>query len=94
MLYAEEACKWGLVNRVVAEDRLMDEAMNLAKHFASGPTKAFGKTKRLLLSAFDNQIETQLEAESRGIVSMSQTHDGRHGIESFANKKKPTFKGN
>ncbi|MBZ0217245.1 MAG: enoyl-CoA hydratase/isomerase family protein [Fimbriimonadaceae bacterium] len=93
VLGAEEALNWGMVNKIVPADQLMGEALALAKSFAAGPTKAFGQTKRLLLSAFNASIDTQLERETRGIVAMSQTHDGRHGIDSFANKKKPIFKG-
>jgi len=93
VLTAEEARDWGLVNRVVPAHELMDVAMERVAAFAAGPTKAFGETKRLLLSAFDVSLESQLDAESRGIVAMSQTEDGRHGIDAFANKTKPTFKG-
>lgn len=93
VLTAEEAKDWGIVNKVVPTDQLMPEAMALAKSFAVGPTKAFGQTKRLLLSAFNASIEAQLDRESRGIVAIAQTHDGRHGIDSFANKRKPEFKG-
>ncbi len=93
VLSPAEALDWGLVNKVVTGEELMEEAHKLAGQFASGPSRAFGATKRLLLTAFSNPIETQLEAETQGIVAMAQTHDGRHGIDSFANKKKPAFKG-
>ena len=39
-LSAEEACAWGMVNRVVPDDQLRDEAMVLARGFAAGATKA------------------------------------------------------
>ncbi len=93
VLSAEEALDWGMVNRIVPLDQLMDEALTMAKSFACGPTKALGRTKRLLLSAFNASIEEQLDKETRGIVAMTQTDDGTHGIDSFANKRKPKFKG-
>ena len=93
VLTAEEACAWGLVNKVVPVDQLMDEAMALAKNFAAGPSKAYGAAKHLLHTAFSEGMETQLEAESRSIVAMMKTRDGRHGLESFLNKKTPEFKG-
>lgn len=93
LLSAEEAVEWGIATRVVAADKLMDEAMELARTFAKGPTKAYGGTKRLALTAFQNSMEAQLEAETRMIASMTRTHDGVHGIQSFANKQKPSFKG-
>ena len=93
LLSAEEACDWGLINRVVEPDTLMDEAMAMAKKFASGPTKAFGRAKRLMQTAFSDQMEAQLEKETRGIASMMKTHDGPHGLEAFLNKQQPEFKG-
>ena len=92
-LTAAEAQDWGLVTRVVAPDGLMDEAREIATGFAKGPTKAFGGAKRLLLSAFDGSLETQLEKESISISDMARTRDGRHGIETFAARGKPTFEG-
>jgi len=93
LLNAEEAEDWGIINKVVPADQLMDEAMALAKSFAKGPTKAYGRAKRLILSGVTASLETQMDAESRGIVAMSYTRDGRHGVESFINKQKPEYKG-
>ena len=93
VLGAEEARDWGLVSKIVAADRLADEARELAAQFAAGPSRAFGATKRLLLSGFSASVEAQLEAETQSIVAMARTRDGRHGIDAFANKQKPDFKG-
>lgn len=93
VLSAQEAVEWGIACKVVPADGLMDEAMELAGRFAKGPTKAYGGAKRLLLSAFNASLESQLDAESRSIVDMARTHDGPHGIDSFANKQKPRFRG-
>jgi len=93
VLSAQEACDWGIVNRVVSAEELMPEAQKLAASFAKGPTKAFGGLKQLLLSAYDAPMEHQLEKESQGISNMMRTHDGPHGLESFLNKEKPNFTG-
>jgi len=93
VLSAEEAMSWGIVSRVVPAEALMEEANKLAAKFASGPTKAYGGSKRLLLSAFEASLERQLEDETVAISTMSRTEDGRHGIDAFANKRKPTYKG-
>lgn len=92
-LSAQEACDWGLVTRVVPGDDLMAEARKMAEGFAEGATKAYGGAKRLLLSAFNETLETQLELETVSIAEMGRTHDGRHGIDAFANRRKPEFKG-
>lgn len=92
-LSAEEAQDWGLVTRVVPADQLFSEAQALAAQFATGPTKAFGGAKRLLLSAYSGTLETQLEDESSSISKQVKDHDGREGIEAFAARRKPEFKG-
>ncbi len=92
-LSAAEALDWGLVTRVVGGEELETEALELAKGFAAGPTRAFGGGKRLLLSAYASTLETQLEDESVSIADLTRGHDGREGIEAFAEKRKPVFKG-
>lgn len=92
-LSAAEALDWGLVSQVVSNDQLLVEAMAMAKVFANGPTQAYGGAKRLLLSAFSGSLETQLEEESASITRMARSHDGREGIDAFANRRTPNFKG-
>lgn len=93
LLTADEACAWGMVNRVVPADTLMEETEKLAATFAAGPTKAYGGVKRLLQTAYADPLETQLDRETRGIAGMMRTHDGPHGLDAFLNKKTPEFKG-
>lgn len=92
-LSAAEALDWGLVTRVVPGDQLLAAAQELAAEMAGGPTKAFGGAKRLLLSAYSGTLETQLEDESASITRQVKDHDGREGIEAFAARRKPEFKG-
>ncbi|MEL6946309.1 MAG: enoyl-CoA hydratase-related protein [Pseudomonadota bacterium] len=93
VLTADEACAWGLVTRTVPADALQDEARNMARSFADGPTKAYGGAKRLLHTAFGETAETQLDKEAVSIAAMMTTRDGPHGIEAFLNKQKPSFEG-
>jgi len=93
VLTAEEALDWGLINRVVPADKVMDEAMELATELAAGPTKTYGYVKDLLLNTFSDSLETQMEKEARGIAAASLTEDGREGIAAFLAKRPPVFKG-
>ena len=93
VLTAQEAMDWGLLNKVVPADDLMDEAMGLARNFAQGPTKSFGASKRLVLSGFTQTLETQMDAETRAISAAASRADGKEGVEAFLNKRKPEFKG-
>lgn len=93
VLKANEALEWGVVNQVVPDDQVMDEAMQLAKKLASGPTQAYGQVKALLNGSFDQSLETQMELEARAIAEMITTADGQEGLDAFLNKRKPEFKG-
>ena len=93
VLSAHEALEWGLVNRVVAHDKLLDEAITLGRQLASGPTKAYGMAKRLLHTAYSESMETQLEFESQGISAMMRTKDAREAMRAFVEKSQPEFTG-
>jgi 2-(1,2-epoxy-1,2-dihydrophenyl)acetyl-CoA isomerase len=91
-LTAEEALDWGLVNSVTEDSQLMDEAFRLAERLASGATRAFGKTKRLLAASIAG-FESQMVLESETIASQAVTEEGSEGINAFIAKRKPNFSG-
>jgi len=90
---AEEAAEWGLVTRVVPDDKLMEEAEALVRQLANGPTQAFASVKALLADTFQTPLETQVELETRHIAANAAGHDGLEGIAAFVAKRKPAFKG-
>ena len=92
-LSAQEALSWGLVNEVVADDAVVERAGEMARRLASGPTEAYGITKRLVLSSFVESLESQMELEGRGIADAARTADAREGVEAFFAKRKPSFEG-
>jgi 2-(1,2-epoxy-1,2-dihydrophenyl)acetyl-CoA isomerase len=92
-LSAAEAHELGIVERVVPDDDLMDEAEKIALALANGPTLAFGAVKKLLLASQNAQLEDQLDAETSAITAMTRTSDAREGIAAFREKRLPNFKG-
>ncbi len=90
-LTATEALDWGIVNRVVPDADLAAEAVTMVTSLAAGPTEAYGLLKKLVLS--DEDLEGQMELESRGIADAARTRDARAAIAAFLEKKKPTFEG-
>ena len=92
-LSADEALDWRLITRVVPDDELIPESEKLARSLASGPSQAFGASKRLLLASPTSNLDTQLEAESSTIVAVAETQDAREGIRAFLEKRKPIFRG-
>ena len=93
VLSAKEALDWGLINKVVDFKDLKDEAHNLAKKIAEGPSLAFGKLKNLVHNTFLDSLEGQMEYEARMIAESAKTKDGMNGIEAFVNKTSVSFKG-
>jgi len=91
-LSAAEALEWGLVNSVVPDERLLDEALRLAERLSSGPTQSFGRTKRLMAASIAG-LESQMVLESETIASAALTAEGEEGINSFLHKRKPNFPG-
>lgn len=93
VLSADEAQAYGMIDRVVDDEALADEARAQAAAFASGPTQAYGAVKTLLNDTFSQGLEAQMEAESRAIAIQASSADGQEGIEAFVEKRKPRFTG-
>jgi len=93
-LEAEEAEHWGFFNRLVAPERLQDEAMGLARSIATGPTFAHAMTKRQLHHEWGLGVDEAIEAEAQAQAICMQTEDFARAYRAFAAKEKPTFEGN
>ena len=92
-LTAAEALEWGMVNQVVAPEALLDETMTLAKSIAQGPTNAFGSVKSLVLSGFNESLESQMVLEVEALAKNAMSEDGQEGIKAFLHKHQPSFNG-
>jgi len=91
---AEEAERWGFFNRLVPPERLMDEAMGLARSIATGPTFAHAMTKRQLHHEWGLGLDEAIEAEAQAQAICMQTEDFARAYRAFAAREKPTFEGN
>lgn len=88
---AAEAASIGLVTRVVEEGQLEAEAKTTAKQLAKSATTALGATRRLLAESLSNNLETQMDLESRTIAAQGATAEGCEGVKAFIEKRKPRF---
>ena len=93
VLKSAEALQAGLVDRVVADDRLQDEALALAQTLANGPTVAYGEIKRLFLRAGSAQMQAQLEDEALTLARVSASADAQEGVAAVVERRKPVFRG-
>jgi 2-(1,2-epoxy-1,2-dihydrophenyl)acetyl-CoA isomerase len=92
VLGAEEALSWGLVNEVVADERLLERAVEVAERLAHGPRTAFGATKRLIAHSL-GALESQMVLESETIAAQATSPDAAEGIDAFLGKRKARFPG-
>jgi enoyl-CoA hydratase/carnithine racemase len=90
---ATECERLGIVNRVVPDDRLMDEALSLARTLAAGPTVTYGLMKANLDRALSTDLPTQLGFEAAATVASAQTEDHREAVRAFIEKRKPVLNG-
>ncbi len=92
-LPAAKALEWGLVNRVVPDAALEDEAFKLASSLAEGPVVTLGLIRKAVWGALDSNWEDVLQTERRMQLIAGRTQDSEEGIAAFNEKRPPTFKG-
>lgn len=90
---AEEARATGLVDFVVAEDRLIAEAEATAKKLAAGAPLAQRGLKQLMLRARFQGLEAQMEDESQTLAAIARSDDAWEGITAFVERRPPKFNG-
>jgi enoyl-CoA hydratase len=93
MIGAEEALRIGLVNRVVAPERLADEARRLAADLASKAPLALAQAKRATAVAADADLETGCRYEAEAFAVTFATEDRVEGLTAFLNKRAAVWKG-
>ena len=81
----------GLLHEVVPASELAGRARARAEELAAGPTLAYAWAKRLLVSAFDSSVETQMALERRGAVEAARGGELPEGIRAFREKRPPRF---
>jgi 2-(1,2-epoxy-1,2-dihydrophenyl)acetyl-CoA isomerase len=92
-LSAEKAEEWGLIWRAVDDESLMDEAMKMARHFATAPTKGLAFTKKALQASYANTLPQQLQMEADMMRELGYSHDYREGVAAFMAKRPANFNG-
>jgi len=90
---AETAAAWGMIWRVVDDERLLEEARALADRLAAGPTRGFALIKRALLESWTNDLDAQLDLERDLQREAGRTEDYREGVRAFVEKRPPRFRG-
>jgi enoyl-CoA hydratase/carnithine racemase len=93
MISAEEAERWGLVNRVVPETELEKTTMELARHIVAASPLVLGIGKRAFYATVEQDERRAYELATTTMTANLMTEDSQEGIKSFLAKQPPTWKG-
>jgi enoyl-CoA hydratase len=92
MMDAAEAERAGLVSRVVAADKLMEEAMAAATIIASMSLPAVMMVKESVNRAYETTLAEGVQFERRLFHSTFATEDQKEGMKAFTEKRLPSFR--
>ncbi len=92
-LSAEEAARFGLVNRVVPPERYLDEALELAQQIAARAPVAVRIAKEAVNKALETSLTEGLAYERRVFYLLFATEDQKEGMKAFIEKRPPEWQG-
>ncbi len=90
---AETAARWGLINKVVPKEQLLEVAFAYAKKIAANAPLAVQAAKELAVRSREMDRATGLRFEAVINRMLSMTEDAKEGPAAFAAKRSPEFKG-
>ena len=88
---AATALSYGLVNKVVADEELLNEAVSLAKKLAAGPPEALKAAKKVINIGVDLDLKAGIELEAISWSNLFSTQDQKGGNASIFRKKEAHF---
>jgi len=91
VLDADEADRYGLVSRVVTDERLQDETMALATTIAGYSLPALRAIKESLNRAFESSLAEGILFERRQLHARFASDDAHEGMRAFIEKRPPVF---
>jgi enoyl-CoA hydratase len=90
---AADAERFGLVNRVVPLEMLMEEAKGIANKIAAKPALAIKAAKEAVLKSANLPLDEGLDFERKSFWLLFASEDRAEGMKAFLEKRKPQFKG-
>lgn len=92
-LNAEEALKYGLINKVVPVELYLSETINLAKEIAQMSPIAAQLAKEAVNRSFETHLDEGLNFERKNFYLTFSSKDQKEGMAAFIEKRAPDFKG-
>ena len=93
LIDAQEACRIGLVNRVVPQAELMPYVKELATKLASKPPLAVKLAKNAIHTGLNLSLNDGIEYENKLFAILCGSQDKQEGIAAFLEKRRPNFQG-
>ena len=90
---ADEACEWGVVNKVCDDDKLMDEVLETARTICNNAPLAIYQAKKSLNVSTQVDLKNGYAFEIEAYNRLVPTEDRTEGVRAFNEKRKPVFKG-
>lgn len=90
---ADEALKYGLINKVVPTEVYLTEAVRMAKDIAKQSPIAVQLAKESVQKAYEMPLQEALSFERKNFYMLFATEDQKEGMNAFVEKRKATFKG-
>ena len=94
---ADEAARWGLVNRIVPADALLAEARRMAADIAAGPPLVMAAIKEVVREAEDMKFQDALnritKSQFETVERLYRSDDQKEGARAFAQKREPVWTG-
>ena len=94
---AAEAAHWGLINRVLPADDLMEAARAMADELAAGPPLVFAAIKEIVREAeamrFQDAMNKVTKSQFETVERLYRSEDQKEGARAFAEKRDPVWKG-
>lgn len=90
---AAEACRLGIVNRIVPADRLIAELDSLASRLAAGSAQAQARVKSLIRNSLAHDLADQLDEECAAFAECAGSDDFTEALEAFFRRRAPEFSG-
>ncbi|MEY2683455.1 MAG: hypothetical protein RJA09_599 [Pseudomonadota bacterium] len=88
-LDADEADRYGLVSRVVPDDRLLEETLALAQRIAGYSLPALVAIKECVNRAWESSLTEGILFERRGLYARFASEDAHEGMRAFVEKRPP-----
>jgi enoyl-CoA hydratase/carnithine racemase len=91
LIDAGRAREIGLVNRVVAKDDLMNEALKFAQSVLQAAPGALTQTKRLIEELWWRSVQDDVDLALKYHLQARESSEAREGIAAFNEKRPPTW---